>query len=165
MDQTSESTPVFEVARSRIRENSGRFAVRQLPRFRPKSGDFGYFSSKRATSKTPVEPRWGSEILEVTVTRGGAASPPLTPGYDVQPLRGKEPCATRSNLFRLASILWLAASLLPSTTSAQDDVAALEEQALKAAVARVAPSVLRIETIGGLEQVERVLVGTTATTG
>ena len=33
---------VFEVARSRIRQNSGRFAVRQLPSFRQESGDFGY---------------------------------------------------------------------------------------------------------------------------
>ena len=45
---------VSEVARSRIRQNSGPFAVWQLPRFRPKSGDFAYFSSKRATSKACV---------------------------------------------------------------------------------------------------------------
>ena len=72
---------------------------------------------------------------------------------------------TRSSGLRLVSALWLATCLLPSTVAAQDDLAGLEEQALKAAVARVAPSVLRIETIGGLEQVERVLVGTGPTTG
>jgi len=49
-----------------------------------------------------VEPRWGSEILHVDVTQGGAASPPLSLGYDLQPLRGKEPCTTSN---RAASVL------------------------------------------------------------
>jgi S1-C subfamily serine protease len=40
-----------------------------------------------------------------------------------------------------------------------------EEQAMKAAVARVAPSVVRIETLGGLETVGNLLVGTGPTTG
>ncbi|HEX3726971.1 MAG TPA: PDZ domain-containing protein [Pirellulales bacterium] len=40
-----------------------------------------------------------------------------------------------------------------------------EEQAIKAAVARVAPSVVRIETVGGLERVGQVLIGTGPTTG
>ena len=50
-------------------------------------------------------------------------------------------------------------------TLAQEDLEALEEQAMKAAVAAVAPSVLRIETFGGLETVGRLLVGTGPTTG
>jgi serine protease Do len=53
----------------------------------------------------------------------------------------------------------------PVLTIAQEDVAALEEQAIKSAVARVAPSVLKIETVGGLEQVGRMLVSTGPTTG
>ena len=65
------------------------------------------------------------------------------------------------------AICWLLTiGLLTETfATAQDDLQALEEQAMKAAVARVAPSVVRIETLGGLEQVGRVLVGTGPTTG
>jgi len=48
---------------------------------------------------------------------------------------------------------------------AQENLEALEEQAMKAAVAKVAPSVVRIETFGGLESVGRLLVGTGPTTG
>ena len=40
-----------------------------------------------------------------------------------------------------------------------------EERAIKAALARVAPSVVRIETVGGLERVGQMLVGTGPTTG
>jgi serine protease Do len=47
----------------------------------------------------------------------------------------------------------------------QDDLEALEEQAIRAAVAAVAPAVVRIETIGGLERVGGVLVGTGPTSG
>jgi serine protease Do len=52
----------------------------------------------------------------------------------------------------------------------EDDVSLREDQAIKAAVARVAPSVVRIETFGGLERItsERggsMLVGTGPTTG
>ena len=46
-----------------------------------------------------------------------------------------------------------------------EDLHAREEQAIKAAVARVAPSVVRIETIGGLERIGQVLLGTGPTTG
>ncbi len=48
---------------------------------------------------------------------------------------------------------------------AADDLAAREEAAIKAAVDRVAPSVVRIETLGGLETVDNMLVGTGPTTG
>jgi serine protease Do len=48
---------------------------------------------------------------------------------------------------------------------AQDDLSSLEEQAIRAAAERVAPSVVRIETIGGLERVGKVLVNTGPTTG
>lgn len=72
--------------------------------------------------------------------------------------------AQRNACFALA--IWLICPVfLASAPAAQDDLVALEEQAIKAAVATIAPSVLRIETVGGLERVERVLVGTGATTG
>jgi S1-C subfamily serine protease/predicted esterase len=48
---------------------------------------------------------------------------------------------------------------------AQDDLQSQEETAIRAAAERVAPSVVRIETIGGLERVGRVLVNTGPTTG
>ena len=47
-------TRVFEVARSRIRQNSGRCGGRRPARDRPNSWEFGYFRSKCATSKTRV---------------------------------------------------------------------------------------------------------------
>jgi len=48
---------------------------------------------------------------------------------------------------------------------AQDDLVELEERAVKAAVSAVAPTVVKIETLGGLERVGQVLVGTGPTTG
>ena len=48
---------------------------------------------------------------------------------------------------------------------AQEDLVDLEDQAIRAAVARVAPAVVRLETFGGLERVGRTLVGDGPTTG
>ena len=48
---------------------------------------------------------------------------------------------------------------------AAQDAASQEEAAIRAAVERVAPSVVKIETIGGLERVGKVLVNTGPTTG
>jgi serine protease Do len=48
---------------------------------------------------------------------------------------------------------------------AADDLHDREERAIKAAVARVAPAVVRIETVGGLERVGQMLLGTGPTTG
>ncbi len=48
---------------------------------------------------------------------------------------------------------------------AQDNLPALEEQAMQAAAQRVAASVVRIETLGGVEQVEGTLLGSGPTTG
>jgi serine protease Do len=64
-----------------------------------------------------------------------------------------------------ALCLLLATALAASPVFAQDDLEGLEEQAIRAAVAGVAPSVVKIETIGGLERVGQVLVGTGPTTG
>ena len=49
--------------------------------------------------------------------------------------------------------------------SAADDLETLEQQAFAAAVDRVAPSVVRIETVGGLERIGKVVFGTGPTTG
>jgi serine protease Do len=47
----------------------------------------------------------------------------------------------------------------------QGDLEAKEEQAIKQAAALVAPSLVRIETVGGLDRVGQVLTGTGPTTG
>ena len=69
---------------------------------------------------------------------------------------------------------WLAALLLAALGSAlpggaaraaADDLAILEEEAMREAVARVAPAVVRIETVGGLERVGQTLIGSGPTTG
>jgi serine protease Do len=64
------------------------------------------------------------------------------------------------NLLALAVIF----SVVPIALS-DDDLEFLEQQALRSAVDRVAPSVLRIETVGGLERVQKILFGTGPTTG
>ncbi len=64
----STATPVFEVARSRIRQNSGRCGGRRPARDRPNSWEFGYFRSKCATSKTPV-PR---NLVETQIEKPGS---------------------------------------------------------------------------------------------
>ena len=47
----------------------------------------------------------------------------------------------------------------------RDGLDLIEQQAFRAAVDRVAPSVVRIETIGGAQRVDEVLFGTGPTTG
>ncbi|HEV3343751.1 MAG TPA: PDZ domain-containing protein [Pirellulales bacterium] len=64
---------------------------------------------------------------------------------------------------RLALVLALGAISRPVV--ADDDLELREQTALQAAVERVTPSVVSIETVGGLERVERVLVGNGPTTG
>ena len=54
---------------------------------------------------------------------------------------------------------------LPLRAAADDDLESLEQKALTAAVQRVAPSVVGIETVGGLERVKKVLFGAGPTTG
>ncbi len=70
---------------------------------------------------------------------------------------------------RQACILWTALifgyGLLANSSPAADSLQSREERAMKAALARVAPSVVRIETVGGLERVGQLLVGTGPTTG
>ena len=65
----------------------------------------------------------------------------------------------------LIAMLLLAFGAFVSDSVADDDLIELEERAMQAAVAKVAPSVVRIETFGGLERVGKVLVGDGPTTG
>ncbi|MGE5195470.1 MAG: PDZ domain-containing protein [Deltaproteobacteria bacterium] len=68
----------------------------------------------------------------------------------------------------LAAVVLLAAISPRAGILAQDSRAALEakeEQAIKQAAALVAPSLVRIETVGGLDRVGQVLTGTGPTTG
>jgi serine protease Do len=67
------------------------------------------------------------------------------------------------NCSTFAALLLIALAARPAL--AQDDLEGLEEQAIRAAVATVAPSVVRIETFGGLERVGDVLVSTGPTSG
>ena len=62
-----------------------------------------------------------------------------------------------------AMAAWCMAS--PSALAAGEDVEMLEQEAFRAAVDRVAPSVVRIETVGGMPRVGRVLFGSGPTTG
>lgn len=66
-----------------------------------------------------------------------------------------------------ALALGIAIATLSAThlARAQPDSGELEEQAIRAAAAAVAPSVLRIETVGGLERVGKMLASTGPTTG
>ena len=63
------------------------------------------------------------------------------------------------------TLLGLAAIWWTNVAMAQVDLQEQEEAAIRAAAAKVAPSVVKIETIGGLERVGKLLVGTGPTTG
>lgn len=55
--------------------------------------------------------------------------------------------------------------LLPEVARAQESVEVLEGRAMRAAVERVAPSVVQVETVGGKERVGKLLLGDGPTTG
>ena len=65
----------------------------------------------------------------------------------------------------IVGLALLFAAAVRTVRAADDDLSLLEQEAFKAAVDRVAPSVVKIETIGGLERVGALLVGTGPTTG
>ena len=67
----------------------------------------------------------------------------------------------QSRLFVALALVFLA---LPARAS-DDDLPSREEASMRAAMARVTPSVVSIETVGGLERVGQVLFGTGPTTG
>ena len=57
------------------------------------------------------------------------------------------------------------ATMFAHALAEDDDIAALEERSMTAAVANVAPAVVRIETVGGLDRIGDVLLGDGPTTG
>lgn len=73
--------------------------------------------------------------------------------------------ARRAGRRTIRLVALVAGLLLSDRLSAAADVDLLEQQAFQAAVDQVAPSVVRIETVGGLEKVGKVLFGTGPTTG
>ncbi|MGD0383800.1 MAG: PDZ domain-containing protein [Thermoguttaceae bacterium] len=68
-------------------------------------------------------------------------------------------------VFVTAIVLGVICLAMISVAAAVGDLDALEQRAINDAVDRVAPSVVRIETIGGLEQVEDVRFGAGPSTG
>lgn len=68
-------------------------------------------------------------------------------------------------MFKHHVLASLTALLAVAPALAQKDLSEQEEAAVRAAVDRIAPSVVKIETIGGLERVGKLLVGTGPTTG
>ena len=67
--------------------------------------------------------------------------------------------------FCLSAWALLSLAACAASAIAEDALRELEQQAMRAAVERVAPSVVRIETVGGLQRVGKMLVGTAPTTG
>lgn len=65
----------------------------------------------------------------------------------------------------LMAVCVFAATACCGAVFGQEDSFELEEKAITAAAAKVAPSVVRIETVGGLEKVGKVLVATGPSTG
>lgn len=78
---------------------------------------------------------------------------------------GAQTCSSRRRLPLLTAAIAVLLSGSAGIARADESLEELEERAMKEAVAAVAPSVVRIETFGGLETVEGLLVGTGPTTG
>jgi serine protease Do len=77
-----------------------------------------------------------------------------------------EHCVLSTGYSFRAALAALALLLLAAgRAAAAEDLDAQEQKALADAVDRVAPSVVRIETVGGLERVDKVLFGAGPTTG
>jgi serine protease Do len=74
----------------------------------------------------------------------------------------------RFSCYLLGLLTWLTFVDVPFVVawqSPEQSLEELEERAFKQAVSQVAPSLVRIETVGGLEQVQDFLLGTGPTTG
>ncbi len=96
--------------------------------------------------------------LRPTAASGFAETTKLKTAHLMNPA----PSASRSTIFALILACLAAAG---QTARAQEGLDLLEQQAFQAAAERVAPSVVRIETVGGLQRLGRVLLGTGPTTG
>ena len=71
----------------------------------------------------------------------------------------------RDTSIKLITLLLCTAGLFSSAAKGQNDPEQLEEAAIRAAVAKVEPSVVRFETIGGTNRVDGVLVANGPSTG
>ncbi|MDZ4820899.1 MAG: PDZ domain-containing protein [Planctomycetota bacterium] len=77
----------------------------------------------------------------------------------------QSPIGLLAGLLAICMLFQSAAAIHAQPAEATDDLSDREERAMQVAVSAVAPSVVRIETVGGLETVEGMLVGTGPTTG
>ena len=68
-------------------------------------------------------------------------------------------------MFQLAIVISCFGASFVSAQSPSRELEEAEEQAFKRAVSQVAPSLVRIETVGGLDQVQNFLLGNGPTTG
>src|ERR1700722_2153289 len=68
-------------------------------------------------------------------------------------------------VFRISLLTSVLLAVHASPAPAAEDLQAREERALLAAVEHVAPSVVSIETVGGLERLGKVMLSTRPTTG
>lgn len=73
--------------------------------------------------------------------------------------------AFRLYRFALPLVLGLAIGVASATPTGAQDLQQLEQQAVRSAASAVAPSVVQIETLGGLETVEGMLTSSAPTTG
>ena len=71
----------------------------------------------------------------------------------------------RGGLWGWATAWIIAWGLFAPAQAIAQDLEAREEAALRQAAAVVAPSLVKIETVGGLDRVQEVLLGTGPTTG
>ena len=78
-------------------------------------------------------------------------------------VRMSEVCLGARAWRAIVSVILVTICLAP--IYAEDDLTALEETAVQSAVRRAAPSVVQIQTVGGLDKVGRVVLGAGPTTG
>jgi serine protease Do len=72
----------------------------------------------------------------------------------------------RQSAFLLVALSWVfPIQIAPAQDTAREALEEAEEQAFREVAVRVAPSLVRIDTVGGLDIVGRVLTGTASTTG
>ncbi len=98
--------------------------------------------------------------LAMTAMVWGAESP----SFSADGSKPAEPSASSSSSSAPAEKTASAPSP-PQEKADSEDLELLEEKAFQEAVARVAPCVVMIETVGGLEKIGRLLFGTGPTTG
>jgi len=101
--------------------------------------------------------------------RGGTCRNPFAPGSAVPGRFHNSPLCKKPVQFAICNLQLTICNLVlffvALPLAAAEDLAVLERQAFVAAVERAAPSVVRIETIGGLERVEGVRFGAGPTSG